>query len=64
MMILFMCIRFWQYLDSATCLLGSQPNLDFAYVQRFLLNIDSITCLLGGLQNIDFAYVRKVLPEY
>ena len=39
MLILFMYLRFSQYFDSATCLLGSLNNLDVDYVLKVLYKI-------------------------
>ena len=58
-----MYVRFWQNIDSITCLLGDLKMLILLMCVSFWQKIDSVTCLLGSLTSLDFVYVRKVLHE-
>ena len=64
MLVLLMYVRFWQNIDSATCLLGSLNNLDFAYVHKVLVE-SRLYCLFTWYsKTVDFVYVCKVLAEH
>ena len=55
-----MYARFWQNLDSITCLLGGLEMSTLLMYVRFGQSLVSFTCLLGSLTGLDFAYVRTV----
>ena len=58
-----MHIRFWQNLDSITCVLGIIKLLILFMCVRFWQNNDFATCLLGSQNTLDVAYVHKALAE-
>ena len=59
-----MHVRFWQNIDSVTCLLGGLQNVDFAYVRKVLPEYSLCHLFTWKSKQSGFCYVRKVLAEY